>query len=153
MAGPGDLGHDLALIISAAVKPGAMTATLETVGFLVENELKKEYSKPGSGQVYTRGGISHQASAPGEPPAPDTGQLRARIHHLVGHDAIGAFVEVGVNDPRGAMLEFGTRHIAPRPAFRTTTARMADQVGRAFAAGVLAQQRKAAARLPKEIQL
>lgn len=153
MAATGDVGRDLALVISAAVKPGAMSAQLETIGFLVENELKKEYSKPGSGRTYTRRGVSHQASAPGEPPAPDTGQLRARIHHVVGRDAVGEFVEVGVNDPRAAMLEFGTRHIAPRPAFRTTTARMAEQVGKALAAGVLAQQRKAAARLPREIQL
>lgn len=32
-------------------------------------------SSPRSGRVYRRRGVEHKASAPGEPPAPDTGRL------------------------------------------------------------------------------
>ena len=71
---------------------------------LLEREIKKELSKPGSGRARKitgrrgtrRAGVtekgranfrtassSNRASAPGEPPAVDTGQLRASITHLV----------------------------------------------------------------------
>ncbi len=39
----------------------------------------KESMKPGSGKEYKRKGKIHTASAPGEPPAVDTGRLRASI--------------------------------------------------------------------------
>ncbi len=46
---------------------------------LVEGDAK-ESMKPGSGEEYKkRGGKIHRASAPGQPPAVDTGRLRASI--------------------------------------------------------------------------
>jgi len=47
--------------------------------FMVEGDAKQSM-KPGSGREYRkRGGKIHKASAPGEPPAVDTGRLRASI--------------------------------------------------------------------------
>ncbi len=47
--------------------------------YLVETDAK-ESMKPGSGREYKRpGGKIHRASAPGEPPAVDTGRLRGSI--------------------------------------------------------------------------
>ena len=46
--------------------------------YMVEGDAK-ESMKPGSGEEYRRKGIIHRASAPGEPPAVDTGRLRASI--------------------------------------------------------------------------
>lgn len=46
--------------------------------YLVEGDAK-ESMKPGSGKEYKRKGKIHTASAPGQPPAVDTGRLRASI--------------------------------------------------------------------------
>ena len=46
--------------------------------FMVEDDAKQSM-KPGTGREYKRGGKIHKASAPGEPPAVDTGRLRGSI--------------------------------------------------------------------------
>ena len=46
--------------------------------YLVETDAK-ESMKPGTGREYKRKGKIHKASAPGEPPAVDTGRLRGSI--------------------------------------------------------------------------
>jgi hypothetical protein len=69
---------------------------------------KRLLSQHGSGRVYTQtffikdgqlrvGGNRppHQASAPGEPPATDTGRLRAALSHYVTHDEHGLRLDVG----------------------------------------------------------
>ena len=45
----------------------------------VEQESKSLMSGPRHGRIYVRRGIAHQASAPGEPPAVDTGKLKNSI--------------------------------------------------------------------------
>jgi len=64
-----------------------------------------------SGRVYG----NHQASAPGQPPASDLGRLvqSCRVVHEPG--SLVATVGVGTNYAR--MLELGTIHMSPRPAF------------------------------------
>ncbi len=59
---------------------------------------------------------STSPSSPGEPPAVDTGRLRASVTHVVeggGFKAIKGFV--GTNVVYGRYLEVGTSKIAPRP--------------------------------------
>jgi very-short-patch-repair endonuclease len=51
---------------------------LLAVGFMIEGSIKRSFIA-GAGRVYTRKGITHVASAPGDPPAVDTGRLRASI--------------------------------------------------------------------------
>jgi len=63
--------------VSDAVAKRLMDA-IKTGCYLVETDAK-ESMKPGSGKEYKRGGKIHTASAPGEPPAVDTGRLRASI--------------------------------------------------------------------------
>lgn len=78
----------------------------------IEATVKKKLSGPGSGRVYYRGeGIVHQASAPGEPPATDTGRLRASVHHVLE----GVAAQVIADTEYAAALEFGTDKIEPRP--------------------------------------
>lgn len=67
---------------------------LAKAAFILEDSMKVVLSRPGSGRVYThhfwtdakgrlrrgrRRNQPHQASAPGEPPAPDTGTLRSSV--------------------------------------------------------------------------
>ena len=78
-----------------------------------------------SGRVYNRGGKAHQASAPGEPPAVDTGLLRASFFPqpgqiVIGKSATEMWVDIGVgaNVLYATYLEYGTRFMAPRPLWR-----------------------------------
>ncbi len=82
-------------------------------------------STPGSGRTYSRGGRSHQASAPGDGPAVDTGRLRQSI--AVVRVADGHY-KVGTNVQYAPFLEFGTRRMAPRPFMRP--ALEAERAGR-----------------------
>lgn len=59
--------------------------------------------------------VPHHPSLPGNPPAPDSGNLRKSIHYTVegsGKDTVG---RVGTDVKYGKYLEFGTSRIAPRP--------------------------------------
>ncbi len=72
-------------------------------------------SGPKTGRLYKRGKKVHQASAPGEAPASDIGNLAAseyakRIRQ--------AFWHVGFTAEYGLALEFGTPRILPRPFLR-----------------------------------
>ena len=58
---------------------------------------------------------AHRASAPGEPPATDTGRLAASIHHEVDKVLLEAVVVTDVE--YAPTLEFGTMGMAKRPFF------------------------------------
>lgn len=66
-----------------------------------------------TGKTYKRGNIIHTASAAGEYPATDTGELIEGITIKMDAGNMGASVES--NAPYSAALEFGTRFMAARP--------------------------------------
>jgi len=61
-------------------------------------------------------GKPHQASAPGDPPTTDTGELQQSIAFEVSAD--GREGKVGTNKAHGLYMEFGTHRVAPRPWLR-----------------------------------
>lgn len=83
----------------------------------VESEAKQMMAGPKSGSVY--GG--HIASAPGEPPAIDTGALFNSITHEMETQTSGATY---TNMEYAAHLEFGTIHMAARPFFAPAAERV-----------------------------
>ncbi len=101
--------------------------------------------KPGSGVVYTRPpgsnrSRSHQASAPGEAPATDTGILAGSMNV---DRARGAKLsaEVGPADKAeyGKWLEFGTRNMQPRPFLKPSF----DYVARTHQSRLIASIKRA----------
>lgn len=124
---------------------------LEATAIELTNMLKIKLSQPGSGRVYkSRGGkAQHRASAPGEPPAPDLGEYRNSFRWKAGTDAKGAFAEIGTSQQRARALEFGTRHMKPRPHFRPVMAE-AGGVIRKNVGTIGERQRTAAAKLRKD---
>jgi hypothetical protein len=84
----------------------------------IEARAKASLSGPRSGRLYLkrdyRGKIVHKASAPGEPPATDTGNLANSIGSRMTGRTEG---EVTVTAEYAAALELGSAHIAPRPFF------------------------------------
>lgn len=73
---------------------------------------------PKTGRVYRskhRKGALHQASAPGEFPAADIGELHQGITNVEASSGDTIRFEVGSNAPHGPMLELGTSKMEPRP--------------------------------------
>lgn len=111
---------------------GPIAEIIERDTIDVENEAKRLLLIPGSGRVYDttfyrdkegrlRKGphrVPHQASAPGEPPASDTGHLLASVGHRMGVDEDGVYGEVGSDQNKAEYLELGTRYMEPRPFLR-----------------------------------
>lgn len=88
----------------------------------VQNKTKEKLSGNRSGRQYRVPGTktNYTASAPGEPPASMTGQLRNNIHFQIqgkGKEVIGL---VGSTLDKAPMLEFGTRKMAARPFLKPT---------------------------------
>lgn len=95
-----------------------------------ESIVKVRLSQPGSGKEYSRGKTAvHKASAPGEPPAPDTGRLRASTTHEVVVSGSRIIARVTVNTDYALALELGTERIAPRPFLRPSTPEIYDLAG------------------------
>lgn len=83
-------------------------------GLVVQNEARRSVLKgPKTGKIYKRGRKEHQASAPGEPPASDTGTLANRI--IVSVDATKLSVKVIAKTLYSWFLEYGTKRMKPRP--------------------------------------
>ena len=85
-------------------------------GFVLETAVKVSMSAAShTGYVYGK----HQASAPGETPAVDTGILVNSINtELVSSSATEAWSQVGTGVEYAEPLEFGTSRMKPRPFMR-----------------------------------
>lgn len=82
----------------------------------IQNAAKDMLSKPGQGERYG----DHRASAPGDPPASDTGNLRRTISRKVDRNLWGFVGYVGTPEKYGAGLERGTSEVEPRPWLKPT---------------------------------
>ncbi len=79
------------------------------------------YRVPGSGATYT-------ASAPGEPPARQLGDLVKSVKVAIEVDKGHVIGAVGTDLDKGAMLEFGTSKMEPRPWLRPSFEKSAAKV-------------------------
>ena len=100
----------------------------------VTNEAKKKLSHKGTGRLYTsrEGKGDHRASAEGEPPASDTGQLRRTVGYDVKTNISGYVGRVGTPEKYGLELERGTSRIAPRPWLKPTEKETRKEVRKIF---------------------
>lgn len=115
---------------------GPVGKIIEQKCIAVETLAKILVATPGSGREYPEGSYflnrdgklyawkrstSHRASAPGEPPSSDTGNLLSNIgHSITVEDTVVGHVRAST---RYAMwLETGTRFMAPRPFLRPALA-------------------------------
>lgn len=128
---------------------------LADVGIEATNRVRKLLSIPGGGRTYRRPGargpraVIHRASAPGQPPAVDTGQLRSSYTWRLGSDVRGDYVEVGTNVKTAPWLEFGTRRMRPRPHLRPSIETMRTEITAMIREGIISEQRATVARLPR----
>lgn len=119
---------------------------LTRVAVEVNGAIKKKLSEPGTGAVYLRGknrDIEHRASAPGEPPAVDTGQYRASWKWRAGEENGEPFSEVFTSQARGPWLEFGTSRMQARPHLRPVVHEYRQKINKIIAAAILRHEQQA----------
>lgn len=108
LEGIGDFRH-LMSVLPWATQDGVRRAINRGAAKVEGTARKKIMRGQKTGRVYGK----HRASAPGEPPASDTGNLQTSIDIDIDTDGMGASV-IAVA-AYAAMLEFGTSKMAPRP--------------------------------------
>lgn len=108
------------------IRGATVTALVRGTEAIREEAVTLINTGPKTGRIYHRGGVSHQASAPGENPAGDTGQLANSITTSV--DAAALTGTVGIGAAHGKFLEYGTRNMAPRPFARVALIHKSPEV-------------------------
>ena len=88
----------------------AIHAMLEDVATSTERLFVSGLMGGHSVRIYMRRGRSHQASAPGEYPANDSGALRGST----GHTVTATEAQIGTNAPHSVFLAHGTSTMARR---------------------------------------
>ena len=113
-----DVGK-IAAELRRKAKSAAMKAALDT-----RREINDRMSDSKSGRIYKRSEKIHQASAPGQAPAIDTGLLANSIQaRAYGRD--GAMIYT--NTEYAEVLELGGKHILPRPFMRPAVEKIAPK--------------------------
>lgn len=97
----------------AQIRPAVMRGVTAWIGAVEQKAVDLITSPPKTGRIYKRRGVEHQASAPGEAPASDTGRLvNSRTIDLFPEDLRARLT---FRTDYAAALEFGTEKMAPRP--------------------------------------
>ncbi len=95
------------------VRAGALAGVSEAIGIVDARAVSLILDTTKSGRIYKRRGVAHQASAPGEPPASDTGTLLNRRHIDLFPDRLAARLTFSAG--HALPLELGTKNMEPRP--------------------------------------
>lgn len=126
---------DLLLRVNSVADPARARATrrkmLRAGIRVIERETKALLEGSRTGHTYTFRSVTHQASAPGEPPAVDTGNLKNSLRVLEVTDDYASF---GTSADCAAYLEFGTRHMGARPYLRPAAENSTEDVERVMTA-------------------
>ncbi len=93
---------------------------------------------PKSGRTYQRGSVTHQASAPGEYPATDLGELAngitTEVSGLPGGDIVGKIIS---SAKYSKALEYGTRTMQPRPFMAPSLKKSRRKINNIFKQGII----------------
>lgn len=110
-----NMGYQLRMDVARDVEATAQQARGEIMRRIMRG--------PKTGKVYKRGGVTHQASAPGEAPASDTGRLANSVQIKRVSDKRAT---VGSRLAYALYLEMGTDNIRARPVWRPVARKAAD---------------------------
>lgn len=105
-----------AAAIRAKIEAAAMRGVITGAAAVQDDGTRRIQSPPKSGRIYVRRGVSHQASAPGEAPANDTGRLANSTDIRYDAPVLAAYVNWAAGYARS--LEYGTERMEPRPFAR-----------------------------------
>lgn len=121
-----------------AERQKAIDKALRIGATLVHGEAVQSIAKnPGGGRVYVRGGVKHEASLPGNPPAQDTGHLMQSIMAPAQAGNLShPIYEIVVVAKYAKALEYGTRRVEARPFMRPALAKHKPEIVRRVARAV-----------------
>lgn len=115
-------GDDILDKIRGAAMIGVVSGT-EAVRALAVDKIQKG---PKSGRLYFYRTVVHQASAPGEAPASDTGYLVRNATTEYDYEKLTGYCVFRTE--YAASLEFGTVLMEPRPYARSSLIELSDQI-------------------------
>jgi HK97 gp10 family phage protein len=109
---------------------------LEAAGKEMAAEIKAGFHEAKHGTIYERAGQSHQASAPGETPASDSGDTEASIE--VSTDLQGGKIvsQISAGTEYAVDLELGTINMLPRPIMRPAAEKQAQELPKRVAGAI-----------------
>lgn len=107
--------------VTAGVRKAIMRGLLTVAGEVRNDAIDSIMDGEKTGRIYTRRGVEHQASAPGEPPASDIGNLANSITLEPELARLAVVVRAGAD--YAAALEYGTQKMEPRPFMRPALAK------------------------------
>lgn len=116
------------------LRPAVMAGVIDTVEAISEEGSASIRNGPKTGRIYTRRGVDHRASAPGQPPASDTGALVQSADTR--YDAKELSGSAVWRAAHALPLELGTERIAPRPFARPALAKIAPSAPERIAARI-----------------
>lgn len=102
--------------ITTGVQQAIMRGLIASANDVRNTAMESIVEGPKTGMIYNTRGRLHQASAPGEPPAADIGNLHNSITLRIDVPRMNVFVNASAR--YAAALEYGTVRIAPRPYLR-----------------------------------
>jgi hypothetical protein len=98
-----------------------LSKAVQATALTINGDIKRAIQgPPKTGRIYSRGEKNHQASAPGEAPATDTGVLVSSIAYKQ-ETPLSAIVYSRLQYAYWLESEFGTRNMKPRPAWVPAT--------------------------------
>lgn len=103
--------------VVAKIRAAAARGVVRGQHAVADEAVSRILNPPKTGRIYRRRGVEHQASAPGQSPANDTGHLAGNVTV----DPINMATLTGTVTSRAAYaaaLEFGTAIMEPRPYMR-----------------------------------
>lgn len=112
--------------IVSRLNKSIMTAIVRGTESVRNEAIRLVQQPPKTGRIYKRRGVQHQASAPGEAPASDTGRLVNSI--TTSYDAENLSGKVNASTEYAVYLEYGTQKIEPRPFMRPALASKRAQI-------------------------
>ena len=101
--------------LSVNVKKNVLIGVIRATG-IVEDTVQTSIKNKGTGRVYKRKGEDHIASAAGQPPATDQGNLANNITTSIKSKSNGSVIGQVISSAKySKSLEFGTTNMQARP--------------------------------------
>jgi HK97 gp10 family phage protein len=120
------------IVAKSRITAANLDTAVKQAAFLIDNKIKHNISKKGTGRTYRRRSVVHQASSEGAFPVVDTGRFKSSIRpvfHSPGSAEVGSLANIAVY---GAMLETGTKNMAKRPWLEPTLKESQDEITKIF---------------------
>lgn len=111
--------------VLACVRAGVMRGVVSGTEQVRNEALRLILQTAKTGTLYRMHGVVHRASAPGEPPASDTGRLVNSI--TTAYDEPKLSGVVSANTEYAPYLEYGTSKMEARPFMRPALANMQEK--------------------------